>query len=496
LSCNFINMIPFLVIETIKTEYRRLKTFREHSDEGVRRLAGELEVYTPGNERVSPFRFNPLGRISKISTDERIDNIMGCLRGTMPLLGPMPALLRESLERVYEYYPEPDKPPIMADLAEVSERVLKEKGYSPDTNSDIRGALDVRLGDLTRGSIGRVFQCRHSTPSIEHLMKVPAIIELDALHLDQASILIFFLLTAFREHLRTLPNPDKIPRYVIIIEEAHNMVGRFGEARASPDIADPKVFAAEYFCRMLAEVRALGVAILIVDQLPSSVAAEVIKNTATKISFRHMDQKEREVMGSSMLMSTMEGEELGRLKTGEAFICPERYHRPRRITTVNLHAQYDFSSDVVNERILPYIREDSWFRQAALQRTINELAELKDRMDSFDNRRLRLIPEMASLLARQSRIMAHSRSGDRSKGMAELRDTAYRLKKRLSDAYRSFLRNSYRRYLRLDAGCEAQDALLEEMRKNLVNRFESITKPDVEKCLEVFGEFIRRCGPA
>jgi 2-oxo-4-hydroxy-4-carboxy--5-ureidoimidazoline (OHCU) decarboxylase len=197
-----------------------------------------------------------------------------------------------------------------------------------------------------------------------------------------------------------------------------------------------------------------------------------------------------------MLMSTMEGEELGRLKTGEAFICPERYHRPRRITTVNLHAQYDFSSDVVNERILPYIREDSWFRQAALQRTINELAELKDRMDSFDNRRLRLIPEMASLLARQSRIMAHSRSGDRSKGMAELRDTAYRLKKRLSDAYRSFLRNSYRRYLRLDAGCEAQDALLEEMRKNLVNRFESITKPDVEKCLEVFGEFIRRCGPA
>ena len=171
--------IPFLIIESAKTEYRVQKTFRNHPDQRARQLAEKIEVYTPGNENVSPFRYNPLKPLPGIFEDEHIDNTMACFQAAMPLFGPLPALLREALERVYENHPDVDNPPIMADLVEAAEQVLAEKGYSPETNSDIRAALEVRLGILTHGSIGRVFECRKSIPSIQHLMKVPAIIELD-----------------------------------------------------------------------------------------------------------------------------------------------------------------------------------------------------------------------------------------------------------------------------------------------------------------------------
>jgi hypothetical protein len=303
-----------------------------------------------------------------------------------------------------------------------------------------------------------------------------------------------FLLIGIREYLKTLPKPSKDrPRYVIVIEEAHTIVGRSGEARASPDIADPKAFAAEYVCRMLAEVRALPVAVTIVDQFPSKVALEVIKSSTTKLELCQQDKDDRELIGAAMLMTPMEIEELARLNPGDAFFLTEGYHRSRRIKTVNLHAQYDFSSDVINEKILPYIRGDAWFEHATAERAISELTELRQRTERFENGRLQLISELASLLAREPRILARPRLGDRSKGLAELKNKACQLKKRLSSAYDSFLRNSYRRYLAPETGCGVQDPMIEEMRNTLVTRFESIIKNDVEKGLDVIDSFIRRC---
>ncbi len=195
---------PFLVIEPVKKEYRTLKTLQDAPDPWAHALAKDLEVYTPGNENVSPFRYNPLEVPPGISIDEHIDNILACFLGAIPVPGPLLGLLGEGLERVYEDYPDRDKPPIMADLVEAAERVLKEKGYSPATNSDIRGALEVRIGILTHRSIGRVFQCRHSIPSIRHLMTVPAVIELDCLPREQGCLLSLFLLMGIREHLKTV----------------------------------------------------------------------------------------------------------------------------------------------------------------------------------------------------------------------------------------------------------------------------------------------------
>ena len=191
-----------LTLEMANTQYRSLKTLIANPDSKIRHMAKQIEIYSPGNENLSPFRFNPLEIIPGIFVDEHIDNLMACFLAAMPITGPLPALLGEALERVYEDHSCPDTPPIMADLLVAAETILAAKGYSPETNSDIRAALAVRIGLLTRRTMGKVFQCRHSVPDIGHLLHVPAIIELDRLPQEQACLLSLFVFNAIREYIK------------------------------------------------------------------------------------------------------------------------------------------------------------------------------------------------------------------------------------------------------------------------------------------------------
>lgn len=486
--------IPFLVIEPVKTEYRKLKTLRDNIDKDARHLAETLEIYTLGDETVSPFRLNPLWRRPGISVNEHIDNILACFMATMPVAGgPLPALLGEALEKVYEEYPDEDNPPTMSDVVVAIGHVLEEKSYSADTNSDIRSALEVRLGVLIRRTVGKIFQCKKSVPRIDRLMKVPAILELDSVHQEQACLLTLFILMSIREYLKTVPQTDNGLRFVIIIEEAHNIVGRDSQASHSPDVADPKAFAAEYVCRMLAELRALGVGIIIVDQLPSKVAPEVIKNTATKLSFRQVAKEDREDLGGSMLFEQMEFEEIARFLTGEAFLHTEGYHKPRRIKTENLHDRFDLNADVINANIIPYLQDDVWYQEALNERLFNDLVLLKEKMDLFNDKRLQINQKMAGLLAKLPQIIAQSKTNNNSKILVKLRTKAEELERHLSDAYESFLINSYKKYLNHTTDFQVKDSLVLEMRDDLVHCLEFIIKPDINACFDIIKAFKQRC---
>ena len=482
--------IPFLILEPVKTEYRVLKTFKQHINENARQLAEKLEVYTPGDELVSPFRFNPLSLQPGISVDEHIENMLSSFKASMPVFGPLPALLGEALERVYEDHPDGNNPPILADLVSATEQVLEEKTYVGEVYSNIKAALEVRLGVLIRRSVGKIFQCRHSVPHIEHLMEVPTVIEFDRLHTEQACLLTLFILTNIREYLKAAPKSQKTPRYVIIIEEAHNIVGKSGPTSASTEIADPKAFAAEYVIRMLAELRALGVGIVIVDQLPSAVAPEVIKNTTSKLAFRQVAQEDREELGAAMLLGPTEIEDIARLEPGQAFFFTEGYYRPRRIKTTNLHDQFDFKTLTLNTNIVPWLREDDWYQEAGTERAVNELAQLRGDMDCFDEKRLRIFHDAIALQARHAKISAKRDSKEKSRRLEELLSRFQHLKRRLTDTQRDFWKNSYAKYLGFDIKFEVKEPLVREFRDDLIDRYDKDMLSGIKKCLDLINVHI------
>jgi len=483
--------IPFLVIEAVKTEYRQLKSYKGNGDTPLSRLASDLRIYTPGNEAISPFRFNPLARCSGIPLDEHIENCMQCFYAAMPMSGPLPALLLEGLERIYEDHPDPEDPPIMGDLLAAVEHVLAEKGYSPETNSDIRGALDVRLGSLTHGSIGRIFQCRANVPDIAELVAAPTVIELDSLGADQTCLMSLFILMRIREHIKTTSFDGGGIRLVILLEEAHLVVGRSTEASPSEDNADPKSHAAQFVVKMLAELRALGVGVVILDQLPSAVAAAVTKNTSSKAAYRQVANDDREELGGAMLFGQLETEEIARLTPGEAYFYTEGYHGPRRIRTVNPFVGIEPGDSLLRGALLPYLQDEDWFIRAASQRQNAELDQLCRSMDAFDAYRMTIVKQAVELLASYPRILSGRSIHRRSAGLNRLLQEARCVRRELANTFDVFVRRKHRPLLGNNAGQD--DAESNKFRANLIDRFQSVISPDTQSCLGKLDGLISRC---
>ena len=289
---------------------------------------------------------------------------------------------------------------------------------------------------------------------------------------------------------------NETPRHVLFIEEAHNIAGRTDRAAASPDVADPKAFAVEFLCRMLAELRASQVGIIVVDQLPSAVAPEVIKIPAFELAFRQVADEDRMELAAAMLLGHWGMEEMARLNPGEAFIYTEGFYKPRQIKAVNLHNRFDFSTPITNEKIIPYIQNDAWYKKAAFKRGFCLLERLRESLDEYDNLRIAMTRDLVELRGKHAQIIAAANPREKSKRLADLKSEARSLEKRFNASYRLFIKSAYRKYLPSEKGQGLNDPALQEMKDDLVNRFESIIQPEVQETLDRIKSFIGSLEPS
>lgn len=490
-------MIPFIVLETAKSEYRNLKICRSHFMKKAVNLAGDLQIYTLGNEKLSPLRVNPLRTPENVSIEKFIAILLTLFQSAIPISGPLPGLIREALERVYERFPDRKHPPVLKDLLQEVERVLQEKSYPPDIRQTIIAALDTRLKNLTRGSVGKVFQCRQNIPPIKELTKVPSIIEMDGLSSDEKCFLSLIILILLIEDIKSSVRQGDNPRFVIFIEEAHNVIGRFSDASPSPDNPDPKSYATDLICTMLAELRSLGVGIVIIDQQPSAIAPQVIKNTATKIAFRQVDREDRETLGSTMILKGYEEENLPRLKPGKGYYHTEGMYRARRIRTVNIHEKYDFGPPhLQDDQLYELISRQDWFIENSRKRIADELLILQEQMDLFDDFRIESMKKIALIMARFPRIPGAQSAGAKAKLFAELKSEVCMLRNTLTTHFDAFLRDFYNKYLPLDQPLPVNDSELAAARQSTMDRFNSNIKPDVRQLLKIMDAFIIKCEEA
>jgi hypothetical protein len=365
--------VPTLVLEAVKTEYRALAMLKNHENPCLQNLGRDIRCFTPGDERLVPYRYNPFIAPKGANRDQRIQGILRCFKAGMALHGPLLPLLMESIYQLYEDFGDSEIAPTMDDLAETAEQVVRAKGYAGETESTILGALRVRFAGLTMGNPGKIFRCSRNVPDIPDLFKVPHVIEFDAVEPEQAGLITMGLLREIRDHVRDKPYSDGPPRLVVIIEEAHLLAGRSRTpAAASETNPDPRAFGSEYIVRMLAECRALGIALIICDQLPSAVAPEVVKNTGSTIGLKQKDKEEKEIMSSAMLLGPMEEEELVRFLPGDAFLMTEGYHLPQRIRLFDTKKELGIKNPPLGTRILEYIEDQPWFIKACGDRLKGE----------------------------------------------------------------------------------------------------------------------------
>jgi hypothetical protein len=469
----FRQCIPFIVFEPGKTEYWLLKCLRRSRDPVIRRLARKLRVYTPGNDRISAMRFNPLRRLPQISLDQHIENLLGCFQAAMPMFPAFLGLLGEALELVYEWHPDPADPPSMVEVCATAEEVLAAKRYSGEVHSNLRAAIEVRLGALIRRGIGRVFRGGPDHPSISELAEGDHLLELPYLTVEHGCLLTLFLSTRLREYVRTHASPQDGLRLAMLLEEAHNLVGTAHEAIASEERADPKAFATESICRMLAELRSLGVGIVIADQLPSGVAPAVIKNTSTKLAFRQPEKEDREQIGGSMLFGPIEDQEIARLRVGNAYLYAEGYFAPRLIRTTNWVEKLQLPGPPTGEEILPYLRKDQWFTNALEDRLASALESLMLSMDRFEQLHVetrRLAARICGRLVDAASLPPNRQQDAKRRLIGCVRF----LRNRLHSEFRAHLAPAWRRFADDFEGIEVRDEPLRQWREQVTHRYETV----------------------
>ena len=487
----FEKTIPFIAIETSKTELRVIKKFRRHKNPRFRKLAKELQVFTLGNEECSPLRSNPLQVIGG-TIDAHIVNRRDLFLASMANFPALAGILSEAMESCFDSHPEPDWSPVIAELYHACLQILSEKSYSSEVSSNIKGALDVRLGELIRLVAGNVFKCRTSIPSISHLTTSHSVIEMDWLSQDQKCLETLVILHSLRDHLRCLPPANGL-RLVISISEAHNIFSRTGEARPSEEAANPLAYVVALIKQLMVELRALGVGIILSDQHPSELDPSAVKSTGTKITFKEIHGDDRDVLAVSMLLPEFQADDLARLKPGEAYIFKEGYYRPIRIKTENLHEHLDLKNFPTDKELLEIIKNEKWFQEMALMRMSTELNQLMEHMDRYEDTRIKIIKCTIELQNCYKYILDHPRFQQNKKRLVAVINEARKLSMALRSSYKAFKRGPLKMYSPDLNQLNVNDDDLKGIVDDLNNRFDFVVDKGTESVLEKIEKLIQNC---
>lgn len=361
--------IPFLIIEPANKQYRRL--LRSNVEWGKK-----LRVFTLGDESTRPFRFNPFQVLPGVALESHLGSLKSCFNAALPAFGPLPQLVQAALAKIYTdngwselqrgQNPPPRPVPTMAQFVACVKQLLKAAKYSSGVEADLGGAIGLRLQPLLSGNVGKMLNSTE-TLSVEDLLSAPTVLELDAVpDAEQQQIIMLFLLTFLQEHCRTSRNSLKC-QHVTVIEEAHRLMGRAKGAVNRETQADSQAAVAGLFSHALSELRTFGEGLVVVDQVPTRLVEDCLKNTASKVVFRLPGIDDCSVTGNTMNMNPEEARFLATLPRFQAaffgqgslrpaFLVVENFgdcHKlPERLGDTELRTIYGISEEPVLEEPL------------------------------------------------------------------------------------------------------------------------------------------------
>ncbi len=357
--------VPFMVIESAKSEYRSL--LKNPKFKGLR-------VFSVGDETISPIRLNPFQVPKGILVQSHIDYLQALFGAAFVLYPPMPYVLAMSIQRVYEDRgwdltrntnsrgeDSPSCFPTLDDLIVTVRKVSDGMGYEGEIRSNIKAGLEGRLNQLRiGGGKGIMLNCRESLPD-EDLFKSPCILELKQLVSDEEkAFLIGLLLIRLYEFYESKGHSgDGTLKHVTLIEEAHRLLKNVSTSQGG-DSANPQGKAIEVFANLLAEIRAFGEGIFMAEQIPTKLAPEALKNTNLKLIQRLVAKDDREAVGATMNLSEEQLVALTTLRAGQAVTYLEGMEKPvlLQIPETETKKKYEqITPAEIREQMAPFWKE-------------------------------------------------------------------------------------------------------------------------------------------
>lgn len=312
------NGTHFMVIEPTKGEYKDW-------------FGADTHVFGTNSNETELLYINPFSFPEGIHVLEHIDRLVEILNACWPMYAAMPAVLKDSIERVYTNkgwnlqkskcgFSGVGRFPTFADLLVTLPEVMEESSYSADTKSDYSGALITRVKSLTNGLNGQLL-CSGIEIDDSVLFEEDTIVDLSRIgSMETRSFFMGILVMKLQEHhMSRKKKTDEELKHLTILEEAHNLLRRTSitQTQESSNLQGKSV---EMLTNSIAEMRTYGEGFVIVDQAPGLLDEAVIRNTNTKIILRLPDADDRNTVGKSVALNEDQIDEIAKLPRGVAVV--------------------------------------------------------------------------------------------------------------------------------------------------------------------------------
>jgi hypothetical protein len=325
----------FMVIEPAKDEYVQLALAYNASGKFEQKIA----VYAPGRDtwggmELDQLQLNPFdivrlpGALTQVMP--HLDRLKSIFNASFPMYEILPVILEEALVDLYdsqgwledELPPDGVGCPMLSNLHNRISGLVRAKGYEERITNNITAALKTRISSLMRGWKGRLFDHPFSTPWA-NLFDRPVVINLGQMGDDADKCFTMALLLNFLYEYRQAQHeiagsPESSGlNHLAIFEEAHRILRA---AASGLRDASPQAKMGEMFADILAEIRAYGQGLAIIDQVPSKLVPDALKNTNLKVVHRLVSADDRDAMASALALTDEQAQVIARLKVGQAIV--------------------------------------------------------------------------------------------------------------------------------------------------------------------------------
>lgn len=335
--------IPVLIIEPAKDDYMRWAVQENRKLPEDRRF----QLYMPGvkefeGEKLSELKLNPFqpGAVREAPVDlmQRGEKLTAVLNASLPVSDVLPVIIDET---VYSYLYRSFKAPFLAGemeqplvypkmdgMIEMAKDVLRARNYEQKVQDNIGASLETRFQYLVRGTRGKILNVSRST-EFDELFRKPAVINLSRItnEKDRALIMSLLMLSLYEYRISEYTWDENWRReaqknhllHLTVIEEAHNVLSRpRGDYGGT---GNPQQAAADLFVSMLSEIRSYGEGMMIVDQVPTRLIPDAVKNTNYKIVHRLTSPDDCDVMAAGLALRPDQKSLIVSLGIGNAVIC-------------------------------------------------------------------------------------------------------------------------------------------------------------------------------
>ena len=305
--------VPFLVIDPVKDDYSGAASAFD----------GGLQVVTGKSLSLDLMRPNGAD-----SAQDHLVKIAQAFRGAFSMPSPTPYVVTQVFDRIIDQPGGPEGTTLF-DVRDVVDTVVSGLGYAPEAESNIRASLLTRLELLLAPARAQRFVWPDAT-MVDSLLQRPSVVTLaDLVDDEERSFLVLVLALAVWAKARARSDGRPVA-HLLVLEEAHRVLPEV-RPDAPEDAGTARRASAELLTAMLAEVRSHGEQVVVVDQSPSRVASDVIRNTNTKLVHRVVAPEDQRTMAAAVGVPAEDAGLFGAPARGQVVVSTRRLSAPQTI---------------------------------------------------------------------------------------------------------------------------------------------------------------------